>query len=82
MRTTLAIDDQLLDAAKKRATARGTSLGQYVEDALRRQLAEPAEGHAAPALPVFTRGTGMRQGIDPSSHRSLFDELDADGDLS
>jgi hypothetical protein len=82
MRTTIAIDDQLLDAAKKRAVARGTTLGQYVEDALRQQLAQPVEPQVAVDLPVFTRGTGMRPGIDPSSQRSLFDALDADGDLS
>jgi hypothetical protein len=82
MRTTLAIDDQLLDAAKREATARGTTLGRYVEDALRRQLTEPGKDPSTPVIPVFTRGTGMRAGIDPASHRSIFDAVDASGDLS
>lgn len=82
MRTTLSIDDQLLDAAKKRARVTGITLGSYVEDALRRQLAERNERSVTPDIPVFTRGTGMRPGIDPASNRSLFDALDASGDLS
>jgi len=82
MRTTLAIDDQLLEAAKVRASARGTTLGRYVEDALRRELADPVDQPVAIQLPVFTRGTGMRVGLDSVSNRSLFDVLDAAGDLS
>lgn len=82
MRTTVAIDDQLLEAAKKRAASNAMTLGRYIEDALRHQLAVPAQPRAAPDIPVFTRGTGMRPGIDPSSNQSLYDALDASGDLS
>ena len=38
MRTTLAIDDRLLMAAKARAAAAGETLGAYVEEALRLRL--------------------------------------------
>jgi Arc/MetJ family transcription regulator len=41
MRTTIAVDDHLLVAAKLRARERGQTLGQLVEDALRRELSEP-----------------------------------------
>lgn len=82
MRTTLSIDTQLLAAAKERAVARGTTLGQYVEEALRMQLAQSAATRLVGDIPVFTRGTGMRPGIDPASHRALFDALDATGDVS
>jgi hypothetical protein len=82
MRTTLAIDDQLLATAKKRARERGQTLGEYVEDSLRRSLVSAAPANEGPSIPMFTRGTGMRPGIDPTSNRALFDALDASGDLS
>ncbi len=82
MRTTLAIDHALLDRAKKRAAERGQTLGQYVESAVRRDLLAPERPSTPPALPTFTRGTGLRPGLDPSSNRALFDALDASGDLS
>lgn len=80
MRTTVAIDDRLLGAAKQRARETGQTLGQVVEEALRLSLAAKTAA-AAPALPVFTRGTGLRTGIDPASNRSLFDALDDAGDV-
>lgn len=82
MRTTLAIDDKLLKAAKKRAGLRGVTLGTYVEEALRQRLAAPEDAPPSPPIPVFTRGTGMRPGIDPKSNQSLFDALDAGDDAS
>ncbi|HWI31882.1 MAG TPA: hypothetical protein VNT50_10350 [Microbacterium sp.] len=81
MRTTLSIDDRLLEEAKAQAVRRGQTLGQYVEDALRAGLTRDETGNA-PSIPVFTRGTGMRAGIDPSSNRALYDALDEAGDLS
>jgi hypothetical protein len=82
MRTTLNIDDKLLEVAKKRAKLRGVTLGSYVEDAIRNQLSAPTATVPVPAIPVFTRGNGMRPGIDPASNRSMYDALDASGDLS
>lgn len=82
MRTTVTIDEALLERAKKRAAQRGQTLGQYVEDAVRRDLLAPPNERVTPALPTFTRGTGLRPGLDPSSNRALFDALDASGDLA
>ena len=82
MRTTISIDDALLARARKRAAERGQTLGQFVESAVRRDLVAEGTSRDAPILPVFTRGTGMRAGLDPSSNRALFDALDASGDLS
>ena len=77
MRTTLAVDDQLLVAAKRRARERGQTLGQVVEDALRRELSAPS---VAPRreVPVFRGGGGVRPGIDVTSNRALREALDAD----
>lgn len=82
MRTTLSIDESLLQRAKKRAAERGQTLGQYVEDAVRRDLVAPPRAQVVPNLPTFSRGTGLRPGLDPSSNRALFDALDASGDLA
>ncbi|MFD4421282.1 type II toxin-antitoxin system VapB family antitoxin [Agromyces sp. NPDC058484] len=79
MRTTVNIDDNLLASAKRRAAARNLTLGEFVEEAVRQELIRESAARAPISLPVFTRGTGMRPGIDGSSNRALFDALDADG---
>jgi hypothetical protein len=43
MRTTVAIDDDVLEAARKLAAARDQSLGQVVSDLMRRGLAVRVE---------------------------------------
>ncbi|MDZ7669432.1 MAG: CopG family transcriptional regulator [Gammaproteobacteria bacterium] len=43
MRTTVAIDDDVLEAARKLASARDQSLGKVVSDLMRRGLAIRAE---------------------------------------
>lgn len=58
MRTTVAIDDDVLDAARKLAAAHEQSLGKVVSDLMRRGLAArrgyPAENPAAnEAFPTF-----------------------------
>lgn len=75
MRTTVAIDDQLLKAAKHAAQRRGQTLGQLIEDAIRRELSGP-EQHPAIELPVFHGGTGPVPGIDLRSNRALAEYLD------
>ncbi|MBF0673550.1 MULTISPECIES: hypothetical protein [unclassified Salinibacterium] len=82
MRTTLSIDDALLTRAKRRAAQRGQTLGQYVEEAVRRDLVSVEQPSPAPTLPTFTRGTGLRRGLNPSSNRALYDALDASGDTA
>lgn len=80
MRTTVTIDDELLAAAKRRATSRGTTLGAVVEAALRRDLARN-EDVTAPPIPVFRGGTGPRPGLDLASNRALSEALDEGLDL-
>lgn len=75
MRTTVAVDDHLLGAAKRRARERGQTLGQVVEDALRRELSTLTAG-PAPELPVFRGGDGLRPGVDVGSNRALWELLD------
>lgn len=79
MRTTVAIDDALLERAKKRAAERNLTLGRYVEEALREHLSAPARSAEPIELPVFPGGR-LRPGIDPSSNRALYDALDDAGE--
>lgn len=81
MRTTVAVDDQLLAAAKRRAQERGQTLGQVFEDALRRDLSAPAPV-TPPAVPVMRGGGGLSAGVDASSNRSLYEVLDAGVDVT
>lgn len=46
MRTTLTIDDDLLDRAKQLASARGATLGEIISELARRGLAAPAQPSA------------------------------------
>jgi len=82
MRTTVAVDDHLLAAAKQRARARGQTLGQVVEDALRRELAEPSKAGPAIEIPVFRGGNGPQPGLDLRSNRALAEALDGDHEIT
>jgi hypothetical protein len=75
MRTTVAVDDHLLVAAKRRARERGQTLGQVIESALRRDLAEPVPSEPV-AVPVFRGGGGPLPGVDLRSNRALREALD------
>lgn len=82
MRTTVAVDDHLLAAAKERARARGQTLGQVVEDALRRELARSAKAEPAVEIPVFRGCGGPRPGVDLRSNRALAEVLDGDDEIT
>lgn len=76
MRTTVNLDEQLLAESKTRARNAGQSLGEYLEEALRLALTTAPANSDYPVIPVFTRGTGLRAGVDPSSNAALFDVAD------
>jgi hypothetical protein len=82
IRTTVSISDELLLAAKRRARERGQTLGDVVDAALRRELAQPDRHRVAPPVPVFHGGTGPRTGIDLTSNRALHEALDDAIDLN
>jgi hypothetical protein len=76
MRTTLAINDHLLRAAKREARRRGLTLGGLVEAALRREIAARAAAGERPAVPVLHGRGGLRPGVDAASNRALFELVD------
>ncbi|HUA73328.1 MAG TPA: hypothetical protein VL988_01060 [Solirubrobacteraceae bacterium] len=81
MRTTVTVDDHLLLAAKRRARERGQTLGQVVEDALRRELAGSSQGEPI-EVPVFRGGDGPLPGVDLRSNRALGELLDRDAEIT
>ncbi len=54
MRTTLDIDDDLLQAAKELAEARGVSAGRAISDLVRKALEPPRAGRVRNGVPLLT----------------------------
>jgi hypothetical protein len=75
MRTTISIHDELLKSAKIRARERGKTLGELVEDALRRELSVDYDAYRPP-IPIFRGGNGLMPGVDITSNRALNEFLD------
>lgn len=77
MRTTLAIDDDLLDKLKAAAAKRREPLTRIVNETLRRGLAAPRPRAARRArFQVEAFDSEFRPGIDPLRLNQLLDELD------
>ena len=79
MRTTVNIDDRLLEWAKDVARQRDLTLGDLLDEALQRLLMQPLH-EDGPPLPVFQGERGVMPGIDLDSNRSMFDALDDPSD--
>jgi hypothetical protein len=75
MKTTLNLDDALLQRAKSEASARGTTLTAVVEDALRRSLTEPPTPRQQFTLrfPMVSGGGAI---VDPADRAALYDVLE------
>jgi hypothetical protein len=52
MRTTLDIDDDVLQAAKERARAEGKTAGQVVSELIRQALTQPKDRHDMSSIEV------------------------------
>lgn len=80
MRTTIRLDDRLLQDAKREALASGRTLTQVIEEALRETLAR--RGRVAPRkrlkLRVF-HGGGLQPGVDLDDSAALLDIMDDRG---
>jgi Arc/MetJ family transcription regulator len=79
MRTTISIEDSLLQKAKKIAHERRSSLREVIEDALRAALARGQKTPRSSAhRPLKTfKGTGIQPGIDLSSSSALLDAMES-----
>ena len=76
MKTTLDIDDRLLERAKRLASAQGTTLRAVVEDALRARLAPRPEGKPRYRFsPPTVRGS-RPPAVDVADRNALYDLFD------
>jgi hypothetical protein len=64
MRTTVAIDDPLLDNAKRHASERGITLGALMEDALRSYFAAVQRAEVRPFKLHTVRGWLVNPALD------------------
>lgn len=77
MRTTITIDDELYRTVKQRATRSGRTIGEIIEDALRRALDERNSANIEPLAPLPTYGgTGVLPGVDLANNAALRDLMD------
>jgi hypothetical protein len=78
MRTTVRLDDALLDRARREAERRGVTLTSLIERGLRLVLASP---HKRPArqrveIPVCREGGGTLPGVDLDDSAALLDVVE------
>lgn len=78
MRTTVTIDDHLLEQAREIALRSRRTLGDVVDDALRLLLAERRDDRPV-TLPTFG-GSGLRPGVDLEDRDALAALLDEERD--
>ena len=81
MRTTVRLDDALLERAKREAARRGLTLTALIEHGLRLVMSRPATRARAErvALPVCRRGGGTLPGVDLDDSASLLDRMEGRG---
>ena len=79
MRTTISIEDSLLEKAKKISHERRCSLRTVIEDALRAAFAKERKRirSGAPRPLKTFKGTGVQPGIDLSSSAALLDAMES-----
>ena len=82
MRTTVDLDDHLLQGAKELAARTHRTLTAVLEDALRETLSRrpsPSARHRV-KLPVSDRMTGLRPGVDLDNSAALLDLMEGTDD--
>lgn len=78
MRTTVRLDDALLEQAKREASRREETLSALIEKGLRLVLAQSRPPRRRPrvVLPVSRAGGGVLPGVDLSDSAALLDIRD------
>ncbi len=78
MRTTVRLDDVLLDQARREAERRGTTLTALIEQGLRLAMLppRPVEKNARVRLPVSRAAGGLIAGIELDDSSSVLDRMD------
>jgi len=77
MRTTISINDHVLERAKKLALDRRKTLSSVIEDALTESFfrREQQENRPRVTLPTF-KGDGLQPGVDLDNNAALLDLME------
>jgi hypothetical protein len=78
MRTTVRLDEALLERARREAAKRKTTLTSLIEQGLELVLRQPMKRakHPAVPLPECHAGGGTLPGVDLNDSASLLDRMD------
>jgi hypothetical protein len=78
MRTTVRLDEALMERVRNEARQRGTTLTALIEEGLRLVLRRPRKspGRERISLPVCRAGGGLLPGIDLNDTSSLLDRME------
>lgn len=78
MRTTVRLDEALLDRAREEASRRGVTLTSLIEQGLRLVLRRPLKRSDRPhvSLPECRAGGGVLPGVDLDDSSSLLDRME------
>ena len=78
MRTTITIDEHLLDEVRRRAAEMGRTVSQVIEDGVRESLLR-SEDAGRPLFHVCAfSGGGTQPGVDLDDNAALLDLMDDD----
>lgn len=79
MRTTVRLDEALLERAREEATRRKTTLTSLIEQGLELVLRRPLKQSTRPkiALPECRAGGGTLPGVDLNDSAALLDRMDS-----
>lgn len=78
MRTTVRLDEALMERARQEAARRGTTLTSLIEQGLRLALRRPVKRprHNIVSLPECHAGGGVLPGVDLNDSAGLLERLD------
>ena len=77
MRTTVRLNDRLLEEARRLARRTGRTLTALLDEALREKLGRARGGPPPPLDPLPTfKGRGLQPGVDLDDTRALLDIMD------
>jgi hypothetical protein len=79
MRTTVRLDEALLERARQEAARRGVTLTSLIEQGLQLVLRRPAKRSRRPAviLPECRAGGGVLPGVDLDDSAALLERLES-----
>jgi len=78
MRTTVRLDDKLLEQAKKEAARKGKTLTAFMDEAIRQALTKPTDRPPRKKvhLPVSRAGGGTLPGVDLNDSAALLEIME------